>query len=130
MTTKTTFIADDGSEFSTELACLNYENLCEQVSEIMSVLQPLPTDVFWVSAWEQGWAYIRHDADTFEAVSRAMSPIFEKWGTSHLTVQLAAQRIRNTRYHPGVFQEFREWYLASNQSASAKPLPHPTSSKP
>lgn len=147
MTTKTTYIADDGSEFSTELACLNYEALCDQVSEIMSVLQPLPTDVFEVAAWEQGWAYIRHDPDTFSKVHARILLLCEKWvdgfngsdnkmnrqGIYFLPkpLQVAWLRIANTRYAPE-FTEHMEWYssCSGGTGVPATPLPHPTSSKP
>lgn len=132
MTTKTTYIADDGSEFSTELACLNYENLCERVSEIMSVLQPLPTNIFEVAAWEQGWAYIRHEADTFERVRLLIFDLCEKWvngfnGSDNKMNQqgiyflpkclrVAWLRIANTRYIPE-FTENREWYSSCSGGA-------------
>lgn len=130
MTSKTTYIADDGSEFSTELACLNYEALCERVSEIMSALQPHPTDEFDVVAWQNGLAYIRHDAKIFESVKKQMDVLFAEKPINTRCVALAAIRIVNSRYHPGVFCEYREWYIAGRRSEIAKPLPNPTLSKP
>jgi hypothetical protein len=147
MTTKTTYIADDGSEFSEELACLNYEALCEQVAEIMSLLQPLPTDVFEVSAWEQGWAYIRHDPDTFEAARLPLSSLCEKWvegfngsdnkmnqqGIYFLPkcLQMAWLRIANTRHLPEL-NEHREWYSSCSVGTGVPStlLPNPNESKP
>lgn len=146
MRTKTTYIADDGSEFSEELACLNYEALCEQVAEIMSALQPHPTDVFEVSAWEQGWAYIRHDPGTFEAARLPIFNLCEKWvegfngsdkkmnqqGIQFLPKSLKAAwlRIANTRHLPEL-REHREWYssCSGGQGVPATPLPHPNASK-
>lgn len=147
MTTKTTYIADDGSEFSTELACLNYENLCERVSEIMSALQPLPTDVFEVAAWEQGWAYIPHDPNTFGSIRLSILQLCEKWvdgfsGSDNKMNQkgiyflpkclrVSWLRIANTRYIPE-FTEYREWYssCSGGTGVPATPLPHPKITKP
>lgn len=147
MTTKTTYIADDGSEFTTELACLNYEALCEKVAEIMSVLQPHPTDVFEVSAWEQGWAYIRHDCDTFDKARPQILSLCEKWvdgfnGSDNKMNQhgiyflpkclrLAWIRLANTRYLPKL-REYREWYssCSGGQGAPETMLPNPNTSKP
>lgn len=147
MTTKTTYIADDGSEFSEELGCLNYEALCKEVSEIMSVLQPQPTDVFEVSAWEQGWAYIRHDADAFDYLRIPILLLCEKWldgfnGSDNKMNQqgiyflpkclrLAWLRIANTKYLPE-FREYREWHssCSGGQGVPVTPLPNPNTNQP
>ena len=131
MTTRTTYIADDGSEFSEELACLNYEALCKEVSEIMSVLQPHPTDVFEVSAWEQGWAYIRHDADAFDRVAIRLDRFNGSDCFLPKCLRLARLRIANTKYLPE-FREYREWYssCSGGQGVPVTPLPNPNASKP
>lgn len=147
MKTKTTYIADDGSEFSTELACLNYEALCERVSEIMFALQLPPTDVFEVAEWAQGWAYIRHNVKMFEQVRVSISSLCEKWvngfdgsdnkmnqqGIYFLPkcLQQAWHRISNTRYHAESC-EYQEWYssCAGGQGVPKTLLPHPKINQP
>lgn len=58
------FKADDGAEFNTETACLEYEALCAEVAEIMSTLPARPDGDG--CRFSNGEGYLRHDVAILE----------------------------------------------------------------
>lgn len=71
------FKADDGSEFNTATACVEYEALCAEVAEIMSTLPAPPIDDG--CRFSNGDGYLQHEAATLERARVSILKIAQRF---------------------------------------------------
>lgn len=64
------YVAEDGTEFSTEAKCMVYENKLRKANDIMSNLKPLPKDSHCDFA--NGDGYIQQDIDRAKVCAEAI----------------------------------------------------------
>lgn len=74
MKTVNRYIADDGSEFTTEGACRKYEGLCGEVNAVMARLPVRPSEV----DYQNGGGYLQHDPETWQAVKLDLLHIIKR----------------------------------------------------
>lgn len=76
------YVADDGSEFTSERKCREYEAHCKRVAQILKPLGPLPN--LPACGFANGDGYIQHDEQTFmkarvELLEQAKKFTTHKW---------------------------------------------------
>ena len=76
----TKFKADDGAEFNTEPACVEYEALCAEVAEVMGTLPAKPDDDG--CNFSNGHGYLRHDKATLLRARVSILKIAQRFASS------------------------------------------------
>lgn len=81
MNTIIKYVADDGTEFSQQKDCLEYENLAEKIKDIMSALPSRPSN----TDFSNGRGYIQHQKTAFNKAKKELIDIVADWfGVKHL----------------------------------------------
>jgi len=88
----TKFKAIDGREFYEESKCRDYENLIEEVEQIMGAFPPLPQNDG--CKFVNGGGYIQHSRESFERVKSALLDVASRY--------ISHQWIQQTKADPSV----------------------------
>ena len=79
------FKADDGAEFNTEAACLEYEALGAEVAEVMATLPARPNDDG--CRFSNGEGYLQHDAATLHRARVSILKIAQRFASNPSWIQ-------------------------------------------
>lgn len=82
-------VADDGTEFSDEMDCLNYEAICAKVKSVMGLLHPPIDDPQFIN----GGGYIQQDQRAVTAVRDALESLAESGLRWHPELSRARHRV-------------------------------------
>lgn len=99
MKTITRYLADDGTEFTEEQACMGHEALCAEVRDLLAKLPPRPKKGKKAeNTFLNGRGYIQHDAATIWQVRDGLLRIAQ-----NLTDDVSIKRALGERVclHPG-----------------------------